>query len=89
MNNEKLLENLKKSDVLEIGSLYGLLVEICNDYSRMTDGYSLATGDSKFENLPDEVKKMVKERQEFLSYKNIVKEHMRKTVGDIIKNSLA
>lgn len=65
----------------ELMTLYNALTAICDDYSRMTDGYTLSTGDSTFENLPDEVKVMIKERQEFF--------FMKRSVLDLLKIKVA
>ena len=63
---KKILEDLELND---LHSLYSVVNEICGEYSRMTDGYSLATGDNKFESIPEEVRSMIEDRQRFVSYK--------------------
>lgn len=64
------MENkLTKLSLEELHNLYGIVNEICGEFARMTDNYSLATGDNKFENLPEEVKSMINDRQRFVSYK--------------------
>lgn len=67
-------------------TLYSAISEICQDYSRMTDGYSLATGDIKFEEIPDDIRKMIKERQEFFSYRAKIKNLLRNKILEEIKN---
>jgi hypothetical protein len=67
-------------------TLYSSLNEICQDYSRMTDGYSLATGDKQFEQIPDEIRKMIHERQLFFSYRGKVKEVLKKKILEEMKD---
>lgn len=68
---KKKLENLSLE---ELHTLYTIVGELCADYSKMTDNYSLATGDNMFENLPDEVRGMINDRQLFISYRLKIKE---------------
>lgn len=63
---KKKLENLSLE---ELHTLYAIVGELCGDYSKMTDNYSLTTGDNMFENLPDEVREMINDRQLFISYR--------------------
>lgn len=67
-------------------SLYGVVNEICQDYSRMTDGYSLATGDEMFESMPEDIKEMIKERQVFFSYRNRIKKILKDSIVKIMKD---
>lgn len=80
ISKEKLISGLDNSDIDKLSSIYVLLNDICSDYSRMTDGYSIATGDNKFENVPNDIREMIEERQTFFNYRNNVK--------DIIKNEI-
>lgn len=82
MNRSK----LKTMGIDKLASLYGIINELCADYSRMTDGYSLATGDKMFETMPDDIKNMISERQKFFSYRNIVKEIIKDKVIKIMEN---
>lgn len=68
---KKKLENLSLE---ELHTLYVIVGELCADYSKMTDNYSLTTGDNMFENLPDEVMGMINDRQLFISYRLKIKE---------------
>lgn len=63
---KKKLEHLSLE---ELHTLYAIVGELCGDYSKMTDNYSLTTGDNMFENLPDEVREMINDRQLFISYR--------------------
>ena len=73
MNKDK----LKKMSFNNLAGLYSVINEICSDYSRMTDGYSLATGDKMFETMPEDIKNMIDERQRFFSYRNVVKDILK------------
>lgn len=68
---KKKLEHLSLE---ELHTLYAIVGELCGDYSKMTDNYSLTTGDNMFENLPDEVREMINDRQLFISYRLKLKE---------------
>ena len=67
-------------------TLYGIVSEICQDYARMTDGYSLATGDNKFESMPNEMREMIGERQQFFGYRNKIKELLKSKIVKIMEN---
>ena len=67
-------------------TLYSAINDICQDYSRMTDGYSLATGDDKFESMPEGIRDMIGERQVFFSYRNKVKEALKKAIVKLMKD---
>lgn len=62
-------KKLEELALEELYSLYEIVNSICAEFSKMTDNYSLATGDSKFESIPEDVKGMIKDRQKFFSYK--------------------
>lgn len=63
-------------------TLYGAISNLCQDYSRMTDGYSLATGDKQFENIPEDIRNMISERQEFFSYKDKIRKLLKSKVRE-------
>ena len=71
----------------ELITLYNAISTICQDYSRMTDGYSLATGDKLFDNIPEDIRIMIKERQEFFSYRekvrNLLKSKIREEINKL------
>lgn len=69
------MKDLSKKRFSELTSLYTLLNEICEDYSRMTDMYSLASGDRLFENVPED---MIEERQKFFNIRNKIKEEIKR-----------
>ena len=37
---------LSEMNLTELAALYGVATDICREYSKMTDGYILATGDN-------------------------------------------
>lgn len=87
MDINKTLENLSKRKLDNLTNLYGIINEICSDYSRMTDGYSLATGDRMFENMPKDIRDMINDRQKFFSYRNIVKDAIKIKLTEIMENN--
>lgn len=80
---KKKLENLSLE---ELHTLYVIVGELCADYSKMTDNYSLTTGDNMFENLPDEVMGMINDRQLFISYRLKIKEALINKVKAEMEN---
>ena len=80
---KKKLENLSLE---ELHTLYVIVGELCADYSKMTDNYSLTTGDNMFENLPDEVREMINDRQLFISYRLKLKEALINKVKAEMEN---
>lgn len=80
---KKKLENLSLE---ELHTLYTIVGELCADYSKMTDNYSLTTGDNMFENLPAEVSGMINDRQLFISYRLKIKEALINKVKAEMEN---
>ena len=80
---KKKLENLSLE---ELHALYVIVGELCADYSKMTDNYSLTTGDNMFENLPAEVSGMINDRQLFISYRLKIKEALINKVKAEMEN---
>jgi hypothetical protein len=53
--------------------MYNIACDICKEYSKMTDGYVLATGDNILDpiyNIPNDIRNMIKERQEYFAVKD-------------------
>lgn len=82
MNKDK----IEKMSLEELHTYYGILSEICADYAKITDGYALATGDSMFETIPHEMKQAIKERQEFFSYRETIREIIIKRIRDVLND---
>lgn len=83
----KIVENLKSSSLNDLSNLYILLGSMCEEYSRMTDGYSLATGDITFEYMPEETRRMIDERQRFFNYRNIVMDCIKHEIERVMENA--
>lgn len=71
----------------ELVALYGILSELCQDYSRMTDNYAIATGDNKFQSMPQDIYDMINERQEFYGYKNKIKDLIKTKIRAELKET--
>ena len=76
------MKKLSEIKLEDLHVLYSIVSELCNDYSKMTDNYSLTTGDNTFEHIPEEFREMVKDRQKFISYKLKLKDAL---VNSVIK----
>lgn len=70
----------------KLSSIYSVVNELCSDFSRLTDGYSLATGDKMFEAIPEDIKNMINERQKFFSYRNIIKDALKNKIIKILED---
>ena len=79
-------KKLESLSLEELHTLYAIVGELCADYSKMTDNYSLTTGDNMFENLPDEVMGMINDRQLFISYRLKIKEALINKVKAEMEN---
>ena len=72
---------ISEMNVTELSSLYNIVSDICRDYSRMTDGYVLATGDNVLDPLaaiPQEFRNTIEERQQYFSIKDKIMREMKK-----------
>ena len=81
------IDKLNKMSFDKLIGLYGVINEICSDFSRLTDGYSLATGDKMFETMPEAIKQMIQDRQRFFSYRNVVKDILKDKITKIFENN--
>jgi hypothetical protein len=79
------VNDLKNMEFDKLAGLYSIINEICADYSRMTDGYSLATGDKMFESMPKDIRDMVRDRQRFFEYRNTVKELLKNKITEMFE----
>ena len=77
-------KKLNELKIEELHTLYSIISELCNDFSKMTDNYSLTTGDNSFEHIPEEFREMVKDRQKFISYKL----KLKNALVDNVKNEM-
>ena len=65
----------------ELSALYGAATDICREYSRMTDGYILATGDNVLDSsnrIPAEVQQTINERQQYFAIKDRITNELKK-----------
>lgn len=67
------MSKLKEMELEKLNNLYSMVTEICSEYSKMTDNYSLATGDSTFQSMPDDIRRMIEKRQKFFEYRERIK----------------
>lgn len=78
---------LKEMNINELAALYGVACDICKEYSRMTDGYVLATGDNVLDplnNIPSDIQNMINERQQYFAIKDkITAELKNRLLSDI------
>lgn len=57
----------------QIFTLYNIACDICREYSRMTDGYVLATGDNVLDpthHIPTDMQNTINERQQYFAIKD-------------------
>ena len=72
---------LTEMNITELAALYGVATDICREYSKMTDGYILATGDNILDTsnrIPAEVQNTIKERQMYFSIKDRITNELKK-----------
>jgi hypothetical protein len=72
---------LSEMDLQELASLYNVATDICREYSKMTDGYILATGDNVLDashRLPADVQNTINERQMYFSIKDRITNELKK-----------
>ena len=72
---------LKDMNITELASLYGVACDICREYSRMTDGYVLATGDNVLDplnSIPTDIQNMIGERQQYFAIKDRITNELKK-----------
>ena len=48
---------LSEMNLQELSAIYSVATDICREYSKMTDGYILATGDNILDRITNELKK--------------------------------
>jgi hypothetical protein len=65
----------------QLTTMYNVASDICREYSRMTDGYILATGDNVLDsmnNIPLDIRNTIKERQMYFSIKDALTNELKK-----------
>lgn len=72
---------LKDMSLEELFTLYNVATDICREYSKMTDGYILATGDNVLDpthNIPADIQKTINERQQYFAIKDRITNELKK-----------
>ena len=65
----------------QLFTLYNISCDICREYSRMTDGYVLATGDNVLDptyNIPSDMQNTINERQQYFAIKDKITNELKK-----------
>jgi hypothetical protein len=65
----------------QLASMYNVATDICREYSRMTDGYILATGDNVLDasnRIPSDVQNTINERQQYFAIKDRITNELKK-----------
>ena len=71
---------LTEMNITELAALYSVATDICREYSKMTDGYILATGDNILDTsnrIPAEVQNTINERQMYFSIKDRITNELK------------
>ena len=72
---------LSEMNIQELSTLYSVATDICREYSRMTDGYILATGDNVLDpmnQIPSDVQNTINERQQYFAIKDRITNELKK-----------
>ena len=72
---------ISEMNLQELAALYGVATDICREYSKMTDGYILATGDNVLDPLnqiPWDVQNTINERQQYFAIKDKITNELKK-----------
>ena len=72
---------LSNMELDKLAALYSVANEICSEYSRMTDGYILATGDNVLDplnNIPTDIQNAINERQMYFSIRDRIANELKK-----------
>ena len=65
----------------QLFTFYNITTDICREYSRMTDGYVLATGDNILDpthSVPLDMQNTINERQMYFSIKDKITNELKK-----------
>ena len=71
---------LTEMNITELAALYSVATDICREYSKMTDGYILATGDNILDTsnrIPAEVQNTINERQQYFAIKDRITNELK------------
>lgn len=65
----------------ELFAIYNVATDICREYSKMTDGYILATGDNILDpmnSIPQDIQNTINERQQYFAIKDKITNELKK-----------
>lgn len=65
----------------QLFTIYNVATDICREYSKMTDGYVLATGDNILDplhNIPQDIQNTINERQQYFAIKDKITNELKK-----------
>jgi hypothetical protein len=71
---------LKEMKLEQLFTLYNIACDICREYSRMTDGYVLATGDNVLDpthRIPADMQNTINERQQYFAIKDRITQELK------------
>ena len=72
---------LSEMSIEQVFTVYNIACDICREYSKMTDGYVLATGDNVLDptyDTPNDIRNMIRERQEYFAVKDKLTNELKK-----------
>jgi hypothetical protein len=72
---------IKDMSLEELSAIYNVATDICREYSKMTDGYILATGDNILDsthNIPQDIQNTINERQQYFAVKDKITNELKK-----------
>ena len=72
---------IKDMSLEELFAIYNVATDICREYSKMTDGYILATGDNILDsthNIPQDIQNTINERQQYFAVKDKITNELKK-----------
>ena len=78
---------IKKCPISELRDIFAVLTDICADYSRMVDRYSLTTGDSTCDKMSAEMQEAMVERQRFFNYRDVVRLELQDRITGIMEGT--
>ena len=72
---------IKDMSLEQLFTIYNVATDICREYSKMTDGYVLATGDNILDplhNIPQDIQNTINERQQYFAIKDKITNELKK-----------
>jgi len=72
---------IKDMSLEQLFTIYNIVTDICREYSKMTDGYVLATGDNILDplySIPQDIQNTINERQQYFAIKDNITNELKK-----------